>query len=206
MIETLLEQYSTASGHRLSDEDVTRLARYAELIAKWNRVTNLVAAAATAELAHTHIIDCLAAVPFIDGRHIVDVGSGAGLPGVVIAMLRPQSRVTLVESRQRKARFLRQAVIELGLNNTAVAAERIERWRPAQAVDCFVCRGYSSLQKFYDDTLRLHHPGCRLIALRGTYNDAELAALQLPHASIAVIPLTVPGWTHRHLVTIECPS
>lgn len=203
-MQDLLRSGALEVGVELHDRQIAALLKYTELVAKWNRITNLVGADSLADFAKHHLLDCLAAVPFINGSQIVDVGSGAGLPGIVLSILRPGSTLALVESRQRKARFLRQVVIELALKNVSIAATRIQSWRAPQPADCIVCRGYSSLQKFYDDTRELHNPGCRLVAMRGLVSDQEIAALNIDGAVIAVQRLTVPGWDHRHLVTIEC--
>ena len=154
-------------------------------------------------MVRAHIGDCLAAVPFIEGPRLADIGSGAGLPGLVIAITRPQFSVALVESRQRKCRFLRQAVIELGLRNVAVFASRIKHWQAPHAMDAGTCRGYSSLAKFFSDTRALHHAGLRLYAMKGALGDDEIDAVAVARASLDVRRLEVPGWDHRHLVTIS---
>lgn len=205
-MKELLRRQSSAIGIHLGDGEVSALLDFAALIRKWNRITNLVGSSSAAELVNNHIVDCLAAVPSIDGANVVDVGSGAGLPGIVVAILRPHSRVTLVETRQRKARFLRQVAIELSLRNVSVAAERIENWRPSQPVECIMCRGYSSLQKFFDDTRPLHHAGCRLVAMKGVACEAEIGALALDGGTVSVRSLSVPGWDHRNVVTIVCAN
>jgi len=178
------------------------LVKFAELIEKWNRVFNLVGSSTPDDMVRNHLIDCLAATPFIDGKRVVDVGAGAGFPGIVIAIMRPQSKIILVESSQRKSRFLRQVAIELSLANVEVVCERIENWDPVLPVDCIVCRGYGSLRKFYDDTRALQSSHCRLVALKASLNDAEITELQLDPEAISVQVLEVPGWDHRHLVTI----
>ena len=178
------------------------LVKFAELIEKWNRVFNLVGSSTPDDLVRNHLIDCLAAIPFIDGKRVVDVGAGAGFPGIVIAIMRPQSKIILVESSQRKSRFLRQVAIALSLANVEVVCERIENWDSALPVDCIVCRGYGSLRKFYDDTRALQSLHCRLVALKASLNDAEITELQLDPETISVKALEVPGWDHRHLVTI----
>jgi 16S rRNA (guanine527-N7)-methyltransferase len=204
VIETLLQQYSRETGVPLDVADVAALVKFAELVAKWNRIFNLVASSSPNELVTNHIVDCLAAAPFLDGTHIVDVGAGAGFPGIVVAIMRRQSMVTLVESSERKSRFLRQVAIELSLANVDVVCERIENWRPIQPIDDIVCRGYGSLRKFYDDTRALHGAGCRLVAMKGAPSDAEINELELGANAVSVEALEVPGWDHRHLVIINC--
>ncbi len=203
MIEDLLRRDSAKIGVTLQLEELKALIDFIALIVKWNRITNLVGSSSPDDLVSKHIVDCLAAVPYFESARLVDVGSGAGFPGIVIAILRPETQVFLVERSARKSRFLRQVAIELGLGNVEVVAERIEHWHPQVAIDCIICRGYSSLRKFYDDTRSLHARGVRLVAMKGLLSDAEVAELGLNPSAVAVQALDVPGWDHRHLVTIK---
>ena len=204
MIEALLQQHCRETGLYLAVNDIAALGKFASLVAKWNRIFNLVASSSANDLFRNHVIDCLAAVPYLDGDHIVDVGAGAGFPGIVVAIMRRQSMVTLVESSERKSRFLRQVAIELSLANVEVVCERIENWRPLQAIDDIVCRGYGSLRKFYHDTSALHATSRRLVAMKGAPSSAEIHELQLDPAAISVQALAVQGWDHRHLVIVNC--
>ena len=202
-IESLLQSKSGELGTSLTAGDIEALVKFAGLIAKWSRIGNLVGSLTPDELVNNHIIDCLAATPYFGGPYVADVGSGAGFPGIVAAIVRPECRISLVESSARKSRFLRQVAIELSLANVEVVGERIEDFRPLQDFDCIVCRGYGSLRRFYDDTRALHRPGCRLMAMKGTPSDAEIAELELDAKAISVQALEVPGWDHRHLVIID---
>lgn len=202
-IQPQLVRAAAAAGLALTPAQLTQLDDYGRLIEKWNRVVNLVGSGSIEAIVRAHIGDCLAAVPFIEGARLADIGSGAGLPGLVIAIARPQFSVALVESRQRKCRFLRQAVIELGLHNVTVIASRIEHWQAPHAMDALTCRGYSSLAKFFSDTRALHHPGLRLYAMKGAIGDDEIDAVASARAAVDVRRLQVPGWDHRHLVTIS---
>jgi 16S rRNA (guanine527-N7)-methyltransferase len=202
-MEPLLARAAEAAGLVLTPAQLTQLGTYGRLIEKWNRVVNLVGSGSIDAIVRAHLGDCLAAIPFIEGPRLADIGSGAGLPGLVIAIARPEFSVVLIESRQRKCRFLRQTVIELGLLNVSVFAARIEHWQAPHAVDAITCRGYSSLAKFLTDTRALHHPGLRLYAMKGAIGDAEIDAVAAARQSIDVRRLHVPGWDHRHLVTIS---
>lgn len=202
-MEQQLAAAAAAAGLALTPAQLAQLSAYGRLIEKWNRRVNLVGSGSIDAIVRAHLGDCLAAIPFIEGPRIADIGSGAGLPGLVIAIARPEYSVALIESRQRKCRFLRQAAIELGLANVAVFAERVEHWRPPHAIDAVTCRGYSALAKFFADTRSLHHPGLRLYALKGAIDDDELAAVAVTPESVDVRRLHVPGWEHRHLVTIS---
>lgn len=202
-MEPQLAAAAEAAGVELTPAQLAQLSAYGRLIEKWNRVVNLVGPGSIDAIVRAHLGDCLAAIPFIEGPRIADIGSGAGLPGLVIAIARPEYAVALIESRQRKCRFLRQAAIELGLPNVAVFAVRVEDWRAPHGVDAVTCRGYSALAKFFADTRPLHCPGLRLYAMKGVIDDDELDAVGVARESIKVRRLHVSGWEHRHLVTIS---
>ena len=203
MIEDLLRRDIAELGITLEDSKVNTLVNFAELILKWNRILNLVGSSSPDYLVRNHIVDCLTVAPYLGCNHLVDVGSGAGFPGMVIAIANLRTKVSLVECSTRKSRFLSQVAIELGLPNVEVITERIERWRPEYGIDCIVCRGYGSLRKFYDDTRALHNDGCRLVAMKGAPSDAELAELRLVSTATSVQMLETPWWDHRQLVFID---
>jgi 16S rRNA (guanine527-N7)-methyltransferase len=187
-----------------SPRQLDALVRYAEMLAKWNRISNLVAASDLQAIVSTHVVDSLTAVPYVTGPKLADIGSGAGLPGLPIAIVREDLEVVLVESRARRVRFLSQVTIELGLDNVKVVPERVETWRPPAVIDCLVCRAYGSLAEFFTHTRHLQHRECRLVAMKGRYPAAEIEALAVPMAALEVHRVTSPNRTHRHIVTIEC--
>ncbi len=180
------------------------LAAYVELVFKWQRVMNLTAAHSRIDFASRHVADCLAVLPHVRGPFVVDAGSGNGLPGVVLAIAEPAWRVHLVDARQKRTRFLEQVRIELALPNLAVSCARLEAWTPPGPPDTVICRAYGSLERFIADSARLHHAGCRLLAMKGQPPDDELAALGPAAAACSTVPLAVPGWTERHLVIVDC--
>ena len=187
------------------------------MILRWNRLTSLVQVTTAEELVRGHIIDCLAALHTLIGPNIVDVGSGAGLPGVVIAIAEPAWKVYLVEAKQKRTRFLAQVQIELGLDNIEICNTRIEQWRPPQTPSCITSRAFSSLKTFYacckhlidnENNGKKVPDGPLLVALKGRVTDQELAELGLPAGDVTVKVLEVPGRDHRHAVLIEstrCP-
>jgi 16S rRNA (guanine527-N7)-methyltransferase len=203
-LQAQLGEYSLAAGLGLANAQLDALLEFSHLIAKWDRIMNLVGSNTPNEIVNTHIGDCLMAAPYIGGSSVVDVGSGAGLPGIVLAIARPECTLTLVESNQRKARFLIQVTLEIGLDNVVIAAQRIERMRPTAPIDGIVCRGYSSLRKFHDDTRALHVPGLKLYAMKGMLKDQEIAEVRHENIAIDIRRLNVRGWDHRHLVTMHC--
>lgn len=198
----LLRTGSQALGQVLTEAQLTLLARYAELTLKWNRIVNLTAAPSTTAFVTDHIIDCLAASPHMRGPHIADIGSGAGLPGIVLAIARSADQLYLIEPRAKRARFLTQLAIELELANVMVVGERVQDWVPRDALTTITCRAYGSLQQFAADTLGLQHAGGVLVALKGAVAESELAALGERRAQCRLQLLQVPGLTQRQLVII----
>jgi len=203
-VEAIVADGARALGRPLEAAQIDGLARYAALVAKWNRVANLTGAQDAAEFARKFIVDALAVRPWIEGREVADLGSGAGLPGMVLAIVLPEVRFHLVEPRARRARFLAQARIELGLANVQVHCARGEDWQPPIELDTLLCQAVGSLNYVLRATAGLHRHRARLLALKGQLPHDELAALGPDAAACEVIPLAVPGWTARHLVRIDC--
>ncbi len=181
-----------------------RLLQYLGLLQKWNRVYNLTAVRETPRMVSEHLLDCLAVAPHAGGSTILDVGSGAGLPGIPLAVALPAAHVTLLDSNHKKAAFLQQAVTELKLGNVAVACERAESWKPAARFEVVISRALSDLGEFVGLASRHVAPGGRLAAMKGVHPHDEIAQLPQAWQARQVIPLAVPGLrAQRHLVLIE---
>jgi 16S rRNA (guanine527-N7)-methyltransferase len=150
-----------------------------------------------------HLLDCLAVVPHVAAETLLDVGSGAGLPGIPLALALPEARVTLLDANHKKAAFLRQVVTELKLGNTEVVCERVETWKPRVAFAVVISRALSDLAEFVSLAGRHVAAGGRLLAMKGVHPYEEIA--QLPHGWEVqqVIALQIPGLrAQRHLVSI----
>jgi 16S rRNA (guanine527-N7)-methyltransferase len=188
----------------LASATAERLVSYLELIAKWNRVYNLTAIREADRALTHHVLDCLAVLPHLTGGRTADVGSGAGLPGIPLALARPGWHVTLIESNHKKSTFLSQALIDLGIANAAVIAERVGAVEPAGGFDLVISRAFSDLPEFARLAGRLVAPGGTLAAMKGLYPDEELALLPSHWQVENVIPLQVPGIeATRHLVLLK---
>jgi 16S rRNA (guanine527-N7)-methyltransferase len=188
----------------LSAEVQQRLLDYLALIRKWNKVYNLTAVREEEKMVSHHLLDSLAAAPHVSAPRIVDVGSGAGLPGIPLALALPHLRVTLLEASHKKATFLRQALIELGLTNADVVCERAEAWHPQDAFDVVISRAFSGLPEFATTAGHLCARGGVMAAMKGVYPHEELAQLPAAVRLRNVISLTVPGLdAERHLVLME---
>jgi 16S rRNA (guanine527-N7)-methyltransferase len=151
-----------------------------------------------------HLLDSLSVLPHLEGaQSIVDVGSGAGLPGIPIAIARPLSRMTLLDSSHKKCVFLQQAKTELALDNVEVVCDRVEKWRPAARFDAVISRAFSDLADFVSQAQHLVAPGGRLIAMKGVYPFEEIARVPATHR-VEVLELKVPHLeARRHLVFVE---
>ncbi len=195
------------AGLRLELPENTQrtLLDYLTLIQKWNKVYNLTAVREPENMMSQHLLDCLAVVPHVAAaRTLVDVGSGAGFPGIPLALALPQLQVTLLEANHKKATFLRQAAIELGLDRVAVVCERAETWQPPNQFDVVISRAFSALPEFLAAAGRLCAETGTIIAMKGVHPFEELAQINAGYQLRSVIPLTVPGLAaERHLVIIQ---
>jgi len=208
---TQLADGIAALGLSIPESNQARLLQYLALIQKWNRVHNLTAVRKPEAMLALHVLDSLAVLPYVSGPRIADVGSGAGLPGIPLALARPEWHVALVESNHKKAVFLQQARIELGLENVEVIAERAESVRSNPGFNTVISRAFSDLADFVKLAEHLCAPGdeqrtdCgRLVAMKGVYPHEELA--QLPETFVVdkVLLLAIPGLrAKRHLVVLK---
>lgn len=188
----------------LSDEVLAHLMHYVALLEKWNKVYNLTAVRGAAEIVTHHLLDSLAVLPHIDAGTIVDVGSGAGLPGIPFALAQPRAKMTLLDANQKKAAFLRQAVIELGIENAEVVCARVEEWRAPALFDAVVSRAFAHLGKFVALAGKLCAPHGVVAAMRGTYAESELSGLPAGFTLKRAVPIKVPGLDAvRNLILLQ---
>ncbi len=182
-----------------------KLLDYVSLVQKWNKVYNLTAARGADKMLTHHLLDSLAVAPHIAGvKTILDVGSGAGLPGIPLALALPGAHVTLLDSNQKKTAFLQQVVIELKLSNVAVICERVEKFPLKHNYDVVVSRAFCALPEFVAMAGGLVAPGGTLLAMKGVLPEGEIAQLTGAFQLSRVKPLAVPGLdAERHLVFLK---
>ena len=180
------------------------LLAYLALLARWNQTYNLTAIRDPREMLGKHLLDSLAMHAHLVGiERLADLGTGAGLPGIPLAIARPGLRVTLVESNGKKARFLREAVRQLQLGNVDVAESRIEAFDAPAAFDAITARALATLPLIIELGGHLIAPQGRLLAMKGVLPEDEIAALPAGWQVLAVHPLRVPGLAAaRHLVEV----
>lgn len=182
------------------------LLQYLTLLDRWNKTYNLTAIRDPLEMVTRHLLDSLAMQPHLERGTLADLGTGPGLPGIPLAIARPQLQVTLVESNGKKARFMREAVRQLGLANARVAESRAEALAEPGAYDNLTARAMDTLAGIIEVGGHLLRPGGRLLAMKGVYPHDEIAQLPSGWTVETVLPLHVPGLTgERHLVVVAGP-
>ena len=198
-----LERGLIALGLTLERDTQQRLLDYLALIEKGNRVYNLTAIREPEKMVSHHLLDSLAAAPHLHARRVLDVGSGAGLPGIPLALANPDMHVTLLDSNHKKAAFLNQAVMELKLKNAEVCAERVESWQTRNRFDVIISRAFSDMGEFVRITRHLLASGGMFAAMKGLHPYEEIDKLPPDCKVRQVLPLAVPGLDGaRHLVLI----
>ncbi len=199
-----LDEGLSELGLALDRDASSRLLEYLALLDKWNRTYNLTAIRDVARAVSGHLLDCLAVVPYLAGKRVLDVGSGAGLPGIPIAVAKPEVQVTLLDSNHKKAAFLRQAVAELQLKNVNVICERVENWRPTGRFDCIISRAFAEITEFVESASHLLAPAGVFASMKGVRPFEEIARLPRGFRVKDVLRLKVPMLAaERHLVLIE---
>ena len=187
--------------------DRQRLLAFVRLLAKWNAAYNLTAVRDPEEMITRHLLDSLVLLPYLQGPRVLDIGTGPGLPGIPLAVSRPDYYFTLLDANAKKTRFVTQAVGELGLKNVEVVQARVENYRPEQKFDTLVARAFSSIADMLNNAQHLCAPGGRFLAMKGVYPEEELAAIPADFAVSEVVVLKVPGLdAARHLAIITLRS
>ena len=187
-----------------------RLLDYLELLTKWNRAFNLTAVRDPREMVVKHLLDSLAVLPHLgapaeDERGVADVGAGAGLPGIPLAIAAPRLRVELIDSNGKKCRFMEQAVTTLAIENATVHHLRVERYRPPRPFAGVVSRAFASLSDMVAVAGHLCAEGGRLYAMKGVRPTAELESLEAdgaPWEPDRVVPIEVPGLTGERCLVV----
>lgn len=196
-----------ALGLALDTAQRARLNAYLALLAKWNKTYNLTAIREPHRMVTHHLLDALAVVPHLPasaGLRILDVGSGGGVPGIPLAIARPDTHVVMIDPNHKKAAFLVQAAIELGLPNIESHAVRVEDFAPALPFDIVISRAFSDLAVFASVAARHLAPHGKMFAMKGVHPDEELASLPPEFVVLAKPALAVPGLdAARHLVIMQ---
>jgi 16S rRNA (guanine527-N7)-methyltransferase len=204
--DRLLEKGAVELGLALGRGERSMLLQYLALLEKWNQAYNLTAIRDVGRMVTGHLLDCLSIVPYLTGTRMLDAGSGAGFPGIPVAVARPDIQVVLLDSNQKKTAFLRQAVADLRLKNATVVCERVEAWRTGEKFDFIISRAFAEIAEFIALTEHLLAPGGVFAAMKGVYPFEEIERLPPGLRVRQSHALAVPGLeAERHLVLIERP-
>lgn len=201
--EALLDAGLRDLGMAMQVDARARLLAFASMVERWNRTFNLTAIRDPRRIMTHHLLDSLAVVPYLPPGSMADVGSGGGFPGVPVAIAEPLRPVTLIDSNSKKTAFLRQAKIELPLDNVAVHEGRVDAWRPEVLFDVVVSRAFAELPQFIGASRHLLKAGGEWLAMKGALPEAEIATLPPEVEVREVIRIAVPELdAERHLIRI----
>lgn len=208
--ENLAELLNTAlqkNAMTLSPDCKQKLVAYLQLLQTWNRVFNLTTITRPNEMVYLHIIDSLAVEPLLQGDRYLDVGSGAGLPGIPLAIIHPEQHWVLLDKNSKKTRFLTQAVAELNLKNVEVIYSRCEDFHPAVCFDSILSRAFGTLRLFTEATAHLLCSEGLFIAMKGKYPQEELDDLPEQIMAKSITRLNLKGMdVERHVVCLQKKS
>lgn len=190
-------------GIKLPASRVDVLLLYLQLLAQWNRAYNLTAIRDYPRMVSHLLLDSLAVLPYLHGSRCLDIGSGAGVPGMILALAEPHRHWILLDSNRKKIRFLNQVLLELAVTNVEVVCHRVEDYRPDQPLSSLVCRAYANLDKIVTQAGHLLSSETRLLAMKGADCANEVQSLDTGALDIRVHTYTVPGVSEpRSLVEI----
>jgi 16S rRNA (guanine527-N7)-methyltransferase len=177
---------------------------YIDLLVKWNKAYNLTAVRDKNAMIHRHLLDSLSVASHITSQSLLDVGAGAGLPSIPLAILWPDRAITALDSNGKKTRFMQQVKAELKLSNFTVVHSRVEDYYPTHLFDGITARAYATLADIVSSSGHLLTTAGTIWAMKGQIDPDELSALQKPYKVTACLPLCVPGGdAERHLVVIQ---
>ncbi len=198
----LLAQGIASMGLAVSDEAQQKLLIYLALLQKWNKVYNLTAVRDPLEMVTLHLLDSLSVLPYVNSKNILDVGSGGGLPGIVLAICKPDLQVTTIDTVQKKVIFMRQVKGELGLDNLTPVHARVENFQADERFELVISRAFSEIALFLALTQHLIAENGQWFAMKGVIPTSEIEGLPIVPANI--IALKVAGLNaERHLVVFK---
>ncbi|WP_163836316.1 16S rRNA (guanine(527)-N(7))-methyltransferase RsmG [Spartinivicinus ruber] len=196
---------ASAMGLQLTEAQLGQLTAYLTLLNKWNKAYNLTAVRDIQQMIPRHLLDSLSVVPHIVGNHILDVGTGPGLPGIPLAICFPDKQLTLLDSNGKKTRFLVQAKTALQLDNIQVVQKRVEQFQVDKPFDIIISRAFSALKDMVKWTQHLLAPEGYLFAMKGVHPVEEIQQAEALSAKLVKsIPLNVANCEgERHLVILQ---
>lgn len=186
-----------------NEKQIASLLQYLNLLRKWNASFNLSGITEINEMVSVHLLDSLSLSPYLQGEHFVDAGTGAGLPGIPLAIIHPDKHFTLIDSNGKKTRFLFQVKLALNLGNITIENCRIEHYQSPRQIDMVMCRAFSSLEDTVSKTQQLLKKGSKLLAMKGRYPDQEIDQLPAGFEVTSIAKSGIPGSdSQRHVIEI----
>jgi len=203
LLEKKLEAGLDALELSLSPSACSSLLHYCGLLNKWNKTFNLTSIDDPAQMISHHLLDSLAILPYLPAGRVIDVGTGAGLPGIPLAIARGEQEFVLLDANGKKTRFLVQTVGELGLGNVEIINQRVELFQTRVLFDVVVSRAFSSIRQFLTSCEHLLSPGGQFLAMKGKYPETELQQLPEGFRLVSSFELKIPGLNaERHLLML----
>ena len=204
-LEKRLQQGLRDLGLDLTVPAREKLLNFLGLLEKWNQTYNLTAVRDPEQMVPRHLLDSLTVLPYLQGPQVLDIGTGAGLPGIPLALARPDLEFTLLDSNAKKTRFATQAVHELGLKNVVVVQERVEKFHPEKKFDTLIARAFASIPDMLAASRHLCAPRGRFLVMKGVFPQEELAAVTDGYRA-EVKALHIPGLDAARHVVILAPT
>lgn len=202
-LKNVLEKALHDNGYHFSDDIQNQLLRYLEMLEKWNRVFNLTAVREAKEMVFRHILDSLSVNTYLHGHRILDVGTGAGLPGIPLAIVNPDKKFVLLDSNSKKTRFLTQTIFELKIPNVEVVHSRAEVYHPETCFDSIISRAFASIKVMLATTQHLICKHGHFLAMKGVYPEEEIQDIPEEFTMLGVHTLKIKGLdAERCLVVI----
>ncbi|MEI6897956.1 MAG: 16S rRNA (guanine(527)-N(7))-methyltransferase RsmG [Psychromonas sp.] len=188
----------------VSSEQQNKLIQLVELLAKWNKAYNLTSVRDPQQMLVKHIMDSIVVSPYLQGKRLIDVGTGPGLPGLPLAILNPDKQFVLLDSLGKRLRFIRQAVLELGLTNVEFIQSRVEKYQPEKKFDVVLSRAFASLEDMLFWCKHLPNEAGHFLALKGQFPDQEINKLDKQFKFVESVKLQVPNLEgERCLIKVE---
>jgi 16S rRNA (guanine527-N7)-methyltransferase len=204
LIQKLLPQALNQNNYDFDAAIQDKFVQYLVLMDRWNQVFNLTAIRDHKDMVWLHILDSLSISPYLHGSRIIDVGTGAGLPGIPLALIYPDKQFVLLDSNSKKTRFLTQTLLELNIKNVEVVHSRSEDYKPEQGFDSILSRAFSSIQVMLAKTEHLLADNGQFLAMKGIYPEQEIQEIPTDFVLLASHKLVIQGLAaERHLISIK---